>query len=181
MANILQPLAHPMPAEISTIMARYPRQDGYLLNLFRTFANSARFARKAVPNLLDKESPLPLRIREIVILRVTANRNCAYEWGVHVAIFARAAKFTDDQVRATRLGPATDPIWPDKEQRLLQVVDELCLNAVVPDDLLDGFQRDWTLDQQLEILALCGTYTTISLVANTARLEREPFAVPFPT
>jgi hypothetical protein len=43
------------------------------------------------------------------------------------------------------------------------------------------FETDWTAEQQLEILALCGTYNTVSFVANVARLENEPFAAKFPT
>lgn len=53
----------------------------YLLQLFRVFANSPRFLKKGALNLLDKDSPLTLRQREIVILRVCANNDCEYEWG----------------------------------------------------------------------------------------------------
>jgi hypothetical protein len=42
------------------------------------------------------------------------------------------------------------------------------------------FQEAWTLEQQLEILALCGAYHTVSFVANTAQLPPEPFGVRFP-
>ena len=88
MSNSLHPIKEPFPEEIASLLAQYPTVDGYLLALFKTFANSQRFLEKGVPNLLDEESPLPLRVREIVILRVTANKNCEYEWGVHVAFLA---------------------------------------------------------------------------------------------
>ena len=97
MANPLAPLPEPWPEDIAAMLAKYPSSDGYILSLFRTFANSKRFLQKGVPNLLDRDSPLPLRMREIVILRVTANLHCAYEWGVHVAIFTKAAGFTPAQ------------------------------------------------------------------------------------
>ena len=60
MSNRLSPLEPPFAPEIDTLLARYPRQEGYLLTLFRTFANSARFLQRGVPNLLDKDSPLAL-------------------------------------------------------------------------------------------------------------------------
>ena len=178
MTNRLTPLEPPFSPEIEKILAHYPQQDGYLLSLFRTFANSRRFLENCVPNLLDKASPLDLRTREIVILRVTANTNCAYEWGVHAAVFANAAKLTEEQLTATRIdNPAC---WSPVERRLIAAVDQLCDQSTLDDERLTQFQEDWRLEQQLEIIALCGTYTTISLVANVARLPPESFAAPFP-
>lgn len=179
--HVLAPLEPPYSREAAEILSGYPRQEGYLLTLFRTFANSTRFLRKGVVNLLDKESPLPLRQREIVILRTTAKRNCEYEWGVHVAIFARAAGLTADQIAATRVGSADAPCWPSNEGLLIAVVDELCTDARIADATLAKVQATWTREQQLEILALVGNYHTVSFVANTARLAPESFAARFPT
>ncbi|MEL7486982.1 MAG: carboxymuconolactone decarboxylase family protein [Pseudomonadota bacterium] len=178
MANSLSPLEPPYDPAIEATLAQYPQQNGYLLALFRTFANSERFLRKGVPNLLDKDSPLALRVREIVILRVTANRKCEYEWGVHVAIFADAAKLTSEQIAATTSDHAD--CWAPKEQRLIAAIDELCETGTLGEGPLNAFQKDWSKAQQLEILALCGTYTTISFVANVARLPLEGFSARFP-
>lgn len=176
----LAPLEPPFPPDIADTLAAYPQQDGYILSLFRTFANSRRFLRKGVPNLLDRESPLPLRVREIVILRVTARRECSYEWGVHAAIFAKAAKLADDALLDT-LADAPDPaLWAEPELRLLHTIDALLANGRLPDSLRAVFEADWTVEQQLEILALAGAYQTISFVANLADLPPEPFARPFP-
>ncbi len=178
MTNVLAPLEEPFSDEVNAALARYPRQNGYLLTLFRTFANSVRFLEKCVPNLLDKESPLDLRTREIIILRVTANRNCEYEWGVHVAIFSNAAGLRDDHIAATKVSNAD--CWSAKEQRLISAIDQLCEQGTVDNAALSIFQKDWTKEQQLEIIALCGTYSTIRMVANVARLPLENFAVAFP-
>jgi alkylhydroperoxidase family enzyme len=180
MAQRLQPLEPPYPSDIAALLERYPQRGGYLLTLFRTFANSRRFLEKGVANLLDEASPLPLRQREIVILRVTANLDCEYEWGVHVAAFARQAGFTDEQIAATRLGDAEAPCWTAEESLLIRAVDEICAKAWIGDATLPAFQEHWSLEQQLEILALCGNYHTVAFVANTARLPPEPFAARFP-
>lgn len=179
MSNHLAPLEKPFPPDVASILAKYPQQNGYILSLFRTFANSPRFLTRAVPNLLDKDSPLTLRTREIVILRTTANRKCEYEWGVHVAIFASAAQLTEDQVRATVLDDAA--CWSPSELGLISVVDQLCDRAMLDDETGAQFRADWNVEEQLEILALIGNYTTISLVANVAGLPSEPFAARFPT
>lgn len=179
MANPLAPLEAPFPAEVSHVLDAYPQQDGYILSLFRTFANSLRFLKKGVPNLLDRDSPIDLRTREIVILRTTANRNCEYEWGVHVAIFARAAKLTDAQVTATRIDSID--CWSEDERALIDAIDQLCSTGNLTEATRSEFQSKWAKEQQLEILALVGTYSTISFVANVARLPAESFATRFPS
>jgi alkylhydroperoxidase family enzyme len=180
MAQVLGPIAEPYPPEVAEVLARYPQQGGYLLTLFRTFAASPRFLRKGVANLLDKESPLPLRLREIVILRVTANTDCEYEWGVHVAAFAGAAKLTPEQVAATRLGDDAAPCWAPQEALLIRAVDELCRKGGIQPNTYAQFAESWTVAEQLEIIALAGNYHTISFVANTAALPPELFAARFP-
>ncbi len=135
---------------------------------------------QAFPNVLDKESPLPLRIREIVILRVTANKNCEYEWGVHVSAFGAHAKLTEAQIAATRSDQVDDAIWSPEEACLLKAVDGLCTFGKMDVNISEQFEGDWSKEQQLEIFALCGTYHTISFVANAARLPNEPFGARFP-
>jgi alkylhydroperoxidase family enzyme len=180
MTNQLSPLTEPYEPEVAAVLASYPSQDGYVLGLFRTFANSLRFLKKGVPNLLDKASPLPLRVREIVILRTTANKNCEYEWGVHVAIFARAAKLSEPQIAATRAPKIGAALWSTQEVNLIKALDQLCACGNMDDETLANFQTHWTVEQQLEIFALCGTYHTIAFVANNARLANEAFGARFP-
>lgn len=180
MSNTLQPVADPFTPEVAAALAGYPRRDGYLLRLFRVFANSPRFLKKGVLNLLDRDSPLPMRQRELVILRVCAANGCEYEWGVHVAAFAGHVGLTDEQVRATRLGDACSSCWAEDEALLIEVVDQLCARGDLDQVTLDAFQTRWDNTAQLEILALCGNYHTISFVANAARLEPEAFAARFP-
>jgi alkylhydroperoxidase/carboxymuconolactone decarboxylase family protein YurZ len=178
MSHVLTPIEGPFDPDVDAVLATYPRRDGYLLSLFRVFANSRRFLRKGVANLLDRDSPLPMRQREIVILRVTANLDCEYEWGVHVAAFAKHVGLTAAQVAATRERNAGS--WPAEEALLIRVVDELCGCGTLTDATLAAFQQSWDLAAQLEILALCGNYHTISFVANVARLPGEAFAERFP-
>jgi alkylhydroperoxidase family enzyme len=180
MPHRLRPLEPPFTSEIEHILESYPRVDGSLLSLFRTFAQSERFLRKGVPNLLDKGSPLSLNDREIVILRTTANNDCEYEWGVHAAIFPKAADLSQAQVFATRTSDADADCWDARQAVLIRVVDELCSLGMLSDTTLAQFEARWTLEEQLEILALCGTYHTISFVANVARLPSERMGVAFP-
>jgi alkylhydroperoxidase family enzyme len=178
--NQLTPIEEPFLPEVAEILSHYPQRDGYLLQLFRVFARSLRFLKKGTVNLLDRGSPLAMRQREIVILRVCANTNCEYEWGVHLGAFAAYVELTEPQIEATWLLDSDAHCWSPEEQLLIRAIDELCTTGRVEDRTLGSFQATWTVEQQLEILALAGNYHTISFVANTARLANEPFAVPVP-
>ncbi len=180
MANPLAPIEPPFAEPVAALLARYPQRGGYLLALFRTFANSERFLSKGVPNLLDAESPLPLRLREIAILRVTANLGCEYEWGVHVAAFSRQAALTEAQIAATVRGDASAACWSETEQALIDAIDDFCARATLTDETRARFQSAFNAEQQLEVMALCGAYHTVSYVANLAGLPGEPFGAKFP-
>ena len=180
MRHVMQPIEAPFEPVIEEALATYPRQDEYLLSLFRVFANSVRFLKKGVVNLLDKGSPLSIREREIIILRVTANLDCEYEWGVHVAAFSKAAGLSDAQVYASRHSGHTDNCWAPDEKMLVLLVDQLCDTGTIADSTRQQMQELWSTEQQLEILALCGNYHTVSFVANVAQVENELFGVSFP-
>src|SRR3984893_1690294 len=89
------------------------------LTLFRVVAGNARAWDKSRAGSLLDGGPLSLREREIVIDRTGALTKCEYEWGVHVAMFAKAAGLTGEQVRATVLESANAPCWSAGEQALL--------------------------------------------------------------
>ena len=158
------------------------------LKLFRTFVRNLPFAKAMGPlggfmlSGRDKGgASFDLRSREIVIDRVCARCGCEYEWGVHVSIFAKAAKLTDAQVAATRSIEIDNQMWSDIELNLIIVIDQLCKSGVVEDEALIEFQNNWSKEQQLEIIALAGAYHTVSFVANIAKLPNESFGAEFPS
>ena len=179
-ANVLQPLDPPYSETVNAIFEGYPKRGDYLLKLFRVFANSERFLKKGTVNLLDRASPLSMRQRELIILRVTANNGCEYEWGVHVGAFGDHVGFTADEINASRLGDHRSACWDEAESLLVEVVDQLCACGTLPDALLQRFQSSFSAEEQLEVLALCGNYHTVSFVANVSRLSGEDFAASFP-
>jgi len=181
MRHALTPLEPPYSSEVDAVLSQYPKgADGYVLKLFRLFANSLRFlGSKGVVNLLDKGSPLRLRERELVILRTTFNCGCEYEWGVHAAIFSELAKINAEQLRSICDPDLAGIHWQERDRLLLACVDALCNDARIGAVEYALFQNHWTREQQLEIFALCGNYHTISFVANSTRLENEAFAPGF--
>lgn len=175
----LAPLQPPYAPEIQQQFDRIMRGAPPLV-LFRTIARSPRAWEKfSAGGLLDR-GPLTLREREIVIDRTCARTGCEYEWGVHIAAFAAAARLTDEQVRATVLGEATDSCWSVAEQALIAAVDALHLRATLSDTEFAALSAHYDEGKILEIMLLCGFYRTVSYLANGLALPPEPSAARFP-
>ena len=175
----LAPLEPPYAPEIKEQFDRIMRGAPPLL-LFRTIAVSPRAWEKFTAGGLLDRGPLSLREREIVIDRTCARTGCEYERGVHIAAFAAAARLTDQQVRATVLGEATNPCWSVAEQVLLAAVDALHLHATLDDAEFAALAAHYDEAQILEIMLLCGFYRTVSYLANGLALPLEATAARFP-
>lgn len=75
---------------------------------------------------------------------------------VHVGASAEHVGLTREQIRATRLEDHTAGCWSESDSLLIQAVDELCASGRLGDDTLARFREAWTVEEQLELLALCG-------------------------
>ena len=173
------PLQAPYPPAVQDAFDRIMQGKPPLV-LFRTIAASERaWTKFRAASLLDR-GPLTLRQREIVIDRVCARGGCEYEWGVHVAIFAEAAKLTETQVRATVLEDASAACWDEAEKALIAAVDALHERATLSDSEFATLKQHYDEDQILEILMLCGFYRTVTYLANGLKLPLEGYAARFP-
>src|SRR6476646_4011795 len=133
----IAPLQPPYTPEIQAQFDRIMRGAPPLM-LFRVMAGHDRAWEKfRGASLLDR-GPLSLREREIVIDRTCARTGCEYEWGVHVTTFAVAAHLTEEQVRATVRGAATEACWSEAEQALIAAVDALHDRATLSEADFEG-------------------------------------------
>jgi alkylhydroperoxidase family enzyme len=173
------PLQPPYTPEIQAQFDRIMHGAPPLM-LFRVMASQPRAWDKfRAGGLLDR-GPLSLREREIVIDRTCALNRCEYEWGVHVAAFAKAAHLTGEEVRATVLGPAKAPCWSAAEQAMIAAVDALHHRATLSDAEFAALAKHHDEAKILEIIMLCGFYRTVSYLANGLKLPLEENAARFP-
>ncbi|MFD5627373.1 hypothetical protein [Streptomyces sp. NPDC127072] len=104
-----------------------------------------------------------------------------YEWGVHMAGFAEAAGFGQEQATLTAVGDPDDPACSARRTRTapLRAVDELHATARLSDEARSGPREYLDEDEQEapELLVLAGWYRTIAYVANGAPIEPEPWAL----
>ena len=175
----IAPLRPPYAPEIQAQFDRIMRGAPPLM-LFRVMAGHSRAWDKFRAGSLLDPGPLALRKREIVIDRTCALNRCEYEWGVHVAIFAAAAQFTDAQVLATASAGADAPCWSKAERALIAAVDALHHRATLTDAEFADLSAHYDDDQILEIILLCGFYRTVSYLANGLAMPLEEKAARFP-
>jgi alkylhydroperoxidase family enzyme len=175
----IAPLQPPYAAEIQTEFDAIMRGAPPLM-LFRVIAGNPRAWNKFRAGGLLDPGPLSLREREIVIDRTCALTGCEYEWGVHVAIFAKAAGLTEEHIRATVLHGADAPCWSPSERALIAAVDALHHRATLNDEEFAALASHHDEAKIFEIILLCGFYRTVSYFANGLALPLEPNAARFP-
>lgn len=168
------PYAADVQASFDAIMQGAPP-----LTLFRTLATSERAWRKFRAGSLLDRGPLSLRERELVIDRTCALAGNEYEWGVHIATFAAAARLTPEEVAATAGAGSAAPLWTEAERALLQAAEALHARAALSDDEFAALRAHYDEDQVLEVLLLCGFYRMVSYVVGGLALPREPGAARF--
>ena len=174
-APLQPPYAPQIQAQFDAIMRGAPP-----LMLFRVIAGHSRAWNKFRASSLLDPGPLSLREREIVIDRTCALARCEYEWGVHVAIFAKAAELSDEQIRSSVHDGADAPCWSVSEQALIAAVDALHHRATLSGEEFAALSSHYEDEKIFEIILLCGFYRTVSYMANALDLPLEATGARFP-
>jgi alkylhydroperoxidase family enzyme len=174
----IAPLEPPYAAEIQSSFDAI-MQGAPPLVLFRTIATSERAWKKFRAGSLLDPGPLSLRERELVIDRTCALAGNEYEWGVHVAIFAAAAKLAPEEVAATAGEGSAAPLWTEAERALLQTAEALHARAALTDGEFAALRAHYDEAQVLEVLLLCGFYRMVSYVVGGLDLPLEAGAARF--
>lgn len=179
----ITPLTPPYDPEVADLLEPMMPPGVQPIALFRTFVKNrpmTRAMQRWGGYALSRDLSLSLRLRELVIDRVTARCGAEYEWGVHVAFFAERAGFDPAQIRSLTHGDADDPCWTDPTERaVLAAVDELHDQGRLSPQVADGLAEHLDEAQRLDLALLAGWYHAISYAANVAELPNEPGAPTF--
>jgi len=144
-SNLLMTLAH----------------DSSLLQLFMT----------CVRRLLVNSS-LPVRDRELIVLRSAWLCQAAYAWAEHVRI-ARAAGLGAADIERVAGGPQAGG-WDDFELALVQAVDQLHATATIDGETWQMLASRYSAGQLIELTMLAGLYHLVSWTQNAAGIPPNP-------
>ena len=176
----LQPRSEPWPEVITQLLDNYPRGKDGLIRLFRTLAHSERtLSRMGHGMVLDKGSPLSVKQREILILKVSALCDCPYEWGIHIKAFARVSGLSEAQNKDTAEICPNPDLWTEEELLLLRLTKQVHQCNTVDDETWRQMQSFWNTEQIMEIIFICGFYHTIAYFNNVLQIEQEEGAPTF--
>jgi 4-carboxymuconolactone decarboxylase len=141
--------------------------DGRTFNIFKTLMHHPDLAKRwlVFGNHILGKSTLPVRERELIILRIGYLCQAGYEWGQHVQI-ARAAKMSDIEIRSAKTGPQTAGL-SEQDQLLLQATDELHADAFITDATWAGLAKHFSTQQLMDIVFTVGQYNLVSMALNS--------------
>ena len=154
--------------------------DGRPLNFFRLLGWHPpllqAFAR--VGARIRESDLISPRLRELAILRTSAQSACEYEFAQHAAIGMELG-IDADEINATRL-PIEEHPWESAERLLLQVTDELLADADLAGSTWDAMRGRWDEAQVVELILLIGSYRAFAMLMNVAALPLDTGVSPWP-
>jgi 4-carboxymuconolactone decarboxylase len=159
--------------EVRTMIERLPKGDGGPLNVFTTLANHPNLMRRWLPYgtaLLQGE--IPLRDREILILRTAWNCRADYEWGQHEKIGLMCGLSADEIARVAK-GPDAAG-WDAFDATLLRAADELHSDACLSEATWKALAARYQTKQLVEVPMLVGQYHMLAFALNSIGVQREP-------
>jgi alkylhydroperoxidase family enzyme len=166
----LLPVRNPAP-EVAELLATMPHVKGRPLNVFATLAHHPRLLKRmnVFGGLFLAHSTIPIREREIVILRTAWRAGSVYEFGQHTLI-GRNAGLTPEEIAG--LGGAPHA-WPAADRLLVEVADQIHSDAHLDDSTWHALQDGYGDVSAIELIFLAGFYRMLAGFLNTVRVEAD--------
>jgi len=182
---LVDPITPPYAPETDAILKKWmpPGAPFEPLSLFRALAQAPALMSAMLPlgaYFLGHQSPLPGRLREILILRTCTNSGCGYEWGIHAKAFGPVAKLSEGDTRALHETGADDARWTAAESAAICLCDALCASQNADEAIKVEAQQHFDKESLLAITILTGWYQIVAKVANTCCDDPESWAGGFP-
>ena len=150
------------------------RVGGRDLNIFRVMMNHPDLTRRwtvFAGHVLRKQT-LPLREREMLILRIGWLNQAEYEWAQHVEI-AKRGGITEAEIERIKRGPAAG--WNPHEAALLQAADDLFENSAVSDETWAKLAAKFSTEQMMDAVFTVGQYNLVSWALNSFGVPLDDF------
>lgn len=133
-------------------------------NFFRVFLEMSLYVLRCA---------LPVRDRELAVLRLAWLSEAPFVWGEHVAVAKDLAGITEDEIERVIKG-ATAEGWSEHDRAILRAVEELLDNAMISDETWAVLKRKFNEKQLLEFPFLIGFYNAVAYLQNSLRIRIIP-------
>ena len=149
-------------------------QDGDTNPVLRTFAHHPKladlFSQLNVHLLLT--NTLPVKLRQIAIMRVAWITKTTYMWSSHLNT-SRLVGLTDEMYRPLQVG-ASDPYFTEFERWVIRATEEMVEDRKISDASWAALMEEWTHQQMLDFMFTVGCYVAVAGVMRSTGAEREP-------
>jgi len=174
------PLAESEWSEEQRKLIAEQKISGPVLNLYKTMLNHPTLygPRYKFGSYLQRDSLLPPKTRELLILRTAALTGAEYEWGHHVEA-AQKAGFSAAEIRRIKSGPDASG-WSEEHAAVLRAADELRRETFVSDRTWATLAKHYDTKRLIEIIYTSGGYTMTALAINSLGIQLEPGFPRFP-
>jgi 4-carboxymuconolactone decarboxylase len=117
-------------------------------------------------------STLPVKQRQIAIMRVAWICRATYMWSSHLSTSVRAG-LQPDMFGPIQVG-AADPYFTEFERVVIRATEELVSERKVGDDNWRALMQEWNNQQMLDFLFTVGAYVTVAGVMRSTGVQRNP-------
>ncbi|TGD74570.1 hypothetical protein E4634_05015 [Mangrovimicrobium sediminis] len=115
---------------------------------------------------------LPVRLRQIAIMRTAWICEAAYMWSSHLRTSARAG--LEPELYGPLQNGADDPYFTDLEKVVIRATEELVREHRIGDDNWAALAQAWDEKQLLDFMFTVGAYLTVAGVMRSAGVQRKP-------
>jgi 4-carboxymuconolactone decarboxylase len=117
-------------------------------------------------------SSLPVRQRQIAIMRTAWICKVRYMWSSHLQTSLGFG--LEPELFAPLQRGADDPYFTEFERVIIRGVEELVEDRQISDDTWRALAEEWSNEQLLDFMFTVGAYVCIAGVMRTTGIERQP-------
>jgi alkylhydroperoxidase family enzyme len=144
---------------------KYLTQPIWLALLKRPKYAKALYA--VLTDLLFRNS-MPVRLRELLIMRIGWKTAAEFEWAQHWYVSERAEVDPAD-ILGVRDWRSSDR-FDEGDRAALQAADEVCSNGVISEGTWQSLTEHFSEAERLELVAVLTTWYSVSILVRTLRI-----------
>ncbi len=151
-----------------------------VINILATMANYSKLYNRwrVFGNHVLYKSSLPIREKEILILRTGWLCNSKYEWAQHSLIGKRFG-LSEEEILRIKEGPDAEG-WSSFESTLLHAADELYVDSFISDSTWEELAKTYNTQQLLDVVFTVGQYNLTAMALNSLGIQLEKGMKEFP-
>ena len=165
------PRSQASPA-VADIYDRYMRTRGNVPNMFRTMAHRPEILETMIAHFeaILQTGTVPLRLKELAILRTSQLNQCEYCLASHTQIAVRLG-WTRDQIDGLAAFESRDD-FTAAEKAALRLAEQMTLHSTqIPDTEFDSLRQHFSEGEIVELLAAIGLFNYFNRFNNALQME----------